>query len=242
MKLNHLSRNHPLAALRALRALDTDPDDLPQVFTIIDSLPGRSGERLLEGLRASSSGRALLSARPNLAADLADREALAQLPEGSVGRAYLDFVTRAGITPQGIAEASEVGRARPDELDADLTFAGDRMRDSHDLWHVVTGYQTDIIGELAVLAFSYAQTKSPGVLLVLLLGAYRLDNEHRRLIWQAYRRGQNAAWLPAITWESLLARPLDEVRGELRVGATVAYVPVTTAELRATGELAPRPA
>ncbi len=240
MKLEHLFRNHPLRALRALRALEADPDDLPQVFTIISNLPGRSGERLLERMRASSTGRSLLATRPNIAEVLADWAALGRLPEGSVGRAYLDFVTRAGISAQGIAEASERGRASREGAEPDLLFAADRTRDTHDLWHVVTGYETDVIGELSVLAFSYAQVKSPGVLLVLALGLYRLDREHRRVIWQGYRRGQSAAWLPALHWETLLSRPLEEVRKELGVGAPVHYTPLTTAELRSTGELAPR--
>ena len=32
-----------------------------------------------------------------------------------------------------------------------------RMRDTHDLWHAATGYKGDVVGELAVLAFTLAQ-------------------------------------------------------------------------------------
>ena len=35
------------------------------------------------------------------------------------------------------------------------------IRASHDLWHVLTGYHRDYLGELQLLAFSYYQTGSP---------------------------------------------------------------------------------
>ena len=59
---------------------------------------------------------------------------------------------------------------------------------------------------------------------------------------EGYRRGQRAAWLPAVAWESLLDRPIAEVRELLRVGAPPCYAPVTTAVLRERGDLAPRAA
>jgi ubiquinone biosynthesis protein COQ4 len=242
MKPHPLLENHPLRALRALRALEADPDDLPQVFTIIDNLPGRAPGLLLERLRGTPSGRRLLADRPHLAATLSDRAHLATLPAGSLGRAYLAFVEEHGISPAGIVEASEIGGARPRDLDPDMVFVGDRMRDAHDLWHVVTGYGTDLVGEAALLAFSYAQTKNPGVLLVVLLGAARFAGEQREVMWDGYKRGARAAWLPEVEWESLLARPLDEVRRLLEVGPLPVYTPVTSESLRQSGDLAPKTA
>jgi ubiquinone biosynthesis protein COQ4 len=242
MRAHPLLENHPLRALRALRALEADPDDLPQVFTIIDNLPGRAPGRLLERLRDTPFGRRLLVDRPRLAATLTDRAALARLPEGSLGRAYLAFVEEHGISPEGIVSASEIGGARPKDLDPDMVLVGDRMRDAHDLWHVVTGYGTDLVGEAALLAFSYAQTKNPGVLLVVLLGAARFAAEQRDVMWEGYKRGARAAWLPEVEWEALLARPLEEVRRQLGVGPLPIYTPVTSESLRQSGELAPKSA
>ena len=47
-----------------------------------------------ERFRARPEGRRLLVQRPDLRAALSDREALADLPDGSFGRAYLDFTGR----------------------------------------------------------------------------------------------------------------------------------------------------
>lgn len=232
------ARFRPLSALRALRALAADPDDLPKVFTIIDSLSGRSPEEMLGRMRATEGGRRLLRDKPALTLRLRDRAALRALPAGSVGRAYLELVEREGITPEGIQEASELGGQRPpEELDEDSCYLRDRMRDTHDLWHVVTGYGPDLLGEAALLAFTYAQTKNPGVLLVVMLGVSKANGADRRIMLDGYRRGRSAAWLPAAPWESLLPRPLDEVRLELGVGTPVAYEPVTSAALRESGFL-----
>ena len=69
-------KNRPLVALRALMVLANDPDDLPKVFTVIESLPGRSPLRSMRLMRASVEGRRLLKEKPNLRARLSDRDAL----------------------------------------------------------------------------------------------------------------------------------------------------------------------
>ena len=123
-----------------------------------------------------------------------------------------------------------------------MRFLADRMRDTHDLWHVVTGYGPDLLGEAALLSFSYAQTKNPGVLLVVCLGIAKSEAGSRAVMLEGYRRGQRAAWLPAIEWESLLERPLGEVRSQLGLGSPAKYEPVTSSALRESGMLAPRAA
>jgi ubiquinone biosynthesis protein COQ4 len=86
-----------------------DPDDLPQVFTIIESLSGNTLHRIWKRLVKSENGRRILGERPDIVARLEDRAALARLPEGSLGRAYLAFVEREKISPAGIREAGMKG-------------------------------------------------------------------------------------------------------------------------------------
>jgi ubiquinone biosynthesis protein COQ4 len=230
-------RTRPLVALRALVALASDPDDLPKVFTVIESLPGRSPARIVERMRASADGRHLLATKPDLAARLADRAALRALPQGTLGRAYAELADREGITPQGIVDASVVGMDRSLAITDDIRFSGDRMRDTHDLWHVVTGYGPDLLGEAALLCFTYAQTKHPGIAFVAALAIIKSVPNARPTMIEGYRRGRRAAWLPAVRWETLLELPLTEVRARLRIGPPPAYVPVTTADLRQAGHL-----
>ena len=97
----------PRRALRAARILAADPDDLPQVFTIIESLSGDTLDRIGDRMARSEVGRRLLASRPDIVDRLADRAALARLPEGSLGRAHLAFVER--------------------EIDASTSQLGDRI-------------------------------------------------------------------------------------------------------------------
>lgn len=221
-------RIRPIEAWRAIRALLRDPDDTGQVFRIIDALSGNSGEKTFLRFREDPTGARILREQRSLLETLSDRAALEALPEGSLGRTYAAFVSREQISADGLVEASREGSAI--DLGPERRLFGDRIRDMHDLWHVVTGYGRDLAGESALLAFSFAQTRNPGVGFIVAVAWLKAgDRAGRRLILDGYRRGRRAAWLPAMDWEALLARPLDEVRRELRVGTPPQYAPVRSA-------------
>lgn len=226
-RLESPRRYRPLDALRALRALAQDPDDTGQVFKIVAALSGDAQGRMVRRMKASETGRRLLAERQVLSSVLADRERLRALPDNSLGRAYLTFCEQHGITAQGLVAASEQGDFS--NRSADERFVAARMRDAHDLWHVVAGYQTDLIGEASVLALTLAQTKNPGIGLIVALayvrhgGALRYG---RPVLRQAFARGRRAAYMPAVDWAALLPRPLDEVRRELGMEQPPSYRPL----------------
>ncbi|MCC6640936.1 MAG: hypothetical protein IT386_07210 [Deltaproteobacteria bacterium] len=225
-------RVRPLEAWRALRILLRDPDDTKQVFRIIDALSGRSGERIFERFRQTPAGARILAERRSLLSALSDRDALLAMPEGSLGRLYADFVTREQLSADGLVSASVEGGRRADFGD-ERRLLSERLRDMHDLWHVVTGYGRDLVGEAALLAFSYAQTRNRGIgfiVAVAWIKAGRAGAGFRRTIEEAYRRGRDSEWLPAADWEALLARPIGEVRETLHVDAPPRYE-----ELRSAG-------
>ncbi len=220
------TRIRPLDALRGIRALLRDPDDTAKVFDIIDALSGPSVLRSFERFRKTEVGARLLRERPDLVAVLNDRERLLSLPAGTLGRAYGEFVTREQISADGLIEASEREELDP-SIPEERYWFGARLRDSHDLWHVVTGYNRDLIGEASLLAFTYAQTRNRGIGFIVLVAYLRAGQKElrwaRKLIREGYRRGKAAAWLPAQDWEALLERPLEEVRRELGVDAPPEY-------------------
>jgi ubiquinone biosynthesis protein COQ4 len=219
---------------RALSALMRDPDDLPQVFTLIEAISGTAPHRLLRGFGRTAAGRRILREEPDIVPILEDRAALRALPEGSLGRAYLAFVESEGISAEGIRDASLKNR----KLNVPEAFAylHGRMRDTHDLWHAATGYKGDVRGELALLAFTLAQNWNTGVALIVATAIVRgLGGGATEMIRDGYRRGRGAAWLPSQDWESLLPLPLHEVRARLKLGAPAEYVPLRTTELRAQG-------
>lgn len=229
----------PRRALRAARTLAADPDDLPQVFTILEALSGDTIHRIARRMGASEVGRRLMAERPDIVDRLADRAALRRLPEGSLGRAYLDFVEREKISAQGLRDARELGAQGYPAFPQPLEWVRDRMRDTHDLWHAATGYAGDVLGETALLAFIFAQTWNPGIALILSIGVAKTVNnplggeQARRTIVDGFRRGRRAAWLPGVEWEELLALPVVEVRRRLSLDAPPVYTEVRSADLKA---------
>ena len=221
------NRIRPLLAWRALRALMDDPDDTAKVFDIIDALSGKSGARLFKRFCATELGRRVLCEERDIVRTLSDRETLEALPEASLGRSYAAFMAQEQLSADGLVSASEEGGDGPDG-DPDLQRFGDRIRDTHDLWHVVTGYNRDLIGEASLLAFTVAQTRNPGIAAVVAMAYLRFGGEEhaRPMIRAAFRRGRRAGWLLAADWEALLERPLAEVRVELGVGDPPAYTEV----------------
>lgn len=220
-------RVRPLVALRAIRALIRNPDDTARVFDVIDALSGNHGERLFRRFSRTAGGIRLLAERPSLLAALSDRERLLALPIGTLGRTYADFMGREQISAEGLVQASMEGGSGPDpDLPPERAWFGARLRDMHDLWHVATGYSRDLVGEASLLAFTYAQTRNPGIGFIVLTAWLRASGEFRfarAMIREGYRRGRAAAWLPEQVWEELLALPLVQVRARLGLGEPPVY-------------------
>jgi len=214
-------------AWRALQALIEDPEDTVQVFKIMRALTGKSLWKQYVKFRNSTTGQKILNEKRDLLTTLADRDALRRLPEGTLGKTYIDFMEREGITAEGLVEASE--ETYTEFTDKDLERYVMRTREMHDLWHVVTGYGRDGLGEVCVVAFSYGQTKSLGFAAIALMGAYHFrqlfpGSSIFRAAWTAYRAGCKAKWFPGLDWEYLLTQSLDEVRRDLRISKPTDYL------------------
>ncbi len=226
-------RIRPLDAARAMRELIANPDDTAQVFRIIRALTGNSFERLYQRVLADPVGRRILEDRRDILALLDDRPRLRELADGTLGREYARFMDREAIDAAGLVEASSEIEDPAMFLDERAQRLSRRLRDAHDLWHVVTGYQRDVFGELALLAFTWVQTGNHGIGFIVFFGCLRLWHEgHRealRLVARAWWRGWRAAFLPAADWEALLLLPLEEVRRRLNVDAPVPYTPMWSA-------------
>lgn len=217
----------PLEALRALRVLFANKEDTAQVFRIIDAMAGKTRGAAYERTKTTDAGRALLAARPSLLATLSDRDRMQALPLGSLGRTYYDFTYGENLTADGLVAASEEGGGRPQRSE-EGTWFGCRMRDQHDLWHVVSGYGREGFGELNLLAFTHAQTRNRGVGVIVLFGMLKWMRMAPRMptfsaVREARRRGRACAWLAEQHWEGMLAMPLADVRRQLKITPAPVY-------------------
>ena len=212
-------------AWRAMQRLMTNPEETEQAFEAISALSGRDFERTFQRFVAHPDGRALYVERPSLFDAVSNRAALRAMPIASFGRAYAEFMDAAGLDAQGLVDAESRSEAasRFENVDPDREWFGHRVRDMHDLWHVLTGYGRDEAGEAANLAFSFAHLPYRGIALILFGIAVNSppDGMSRaawlRYLYRAWKRGRGAAWLPAARWERFLPRPIEEVRQILRI-------------------------
>jgi len=221
---NRLGRRkvEPARAWRALRRLIADKEDTAQVFEIMNALAGQSIRRGYERLLDAPEGGRQAFTMIELADQLQDRAWLRTFSPGSVGAAYLAFVEERDFSAYGLADESL--KVADTDIDAAHPWAwyARRLRDVHDIWHVLTGYQTDALGEACVVAFSLPQTRSPGFGVIAAGVAVefmraRTGYPCARAIFQAWRHGRRAAWLPGLDYTALMAEPLDEARRRLGI-------------------------
>lgn len=216
-------------AFRLLRELLRNPDDTDKVFAFFEAVGGDDGERQFQRFLAEPDGPRLLATLPCLVEVLADESYLASLPEESFGAAYLRFIRARGFAPGGLLEARERGGGKRRDADAEHEWLFDRMNLMHDLWHVLTGYGTDELGEAALIAFTHAQIPSRSFP-ILLAASVWMGPKSWNLAWprylaRSYRRGKRAKVLTAAPFEELLPLPLSEVRAKLGVEPAAAWHP-----------------
>jgi ubiquinone biosynthesis protein COQ4 len=213
-------------ALRALRRLLADREDTGQVFEIMSALNGDATERNYRRLLATTGGGRLAFEHAELAPRLMDDAWLDSFTAGTVGAAYRDFVRSERLSAEGLAQIS---RQRQTRVEAAHPYAwfGRRNRDSHDIWHILTGYHRDGLGEACLVAFSYAQLRSLGWALIAVGAMLRargaMQGAAIAAIWQGYQRGKAAAWLPAEDYIALMSEPLEAARRRLNITPPTRY-------------------
>lgn len=221
-------RRDPVRAFKALRRLLADKEDTAAVFELMRALSGRSVPNGYDRLLRTAEGGRIAYERDEFADRLSDRAWLESFGPGTVGAAYRAFIAPRGLSAEGLAEESR--KVKDTEIDAAHPYAwyGRRMRDVHDVWHVLTGYGTDGLGEACLVAFSYRQTRSLGFAVI----ANAAKREARRAgapqvyadaITEGFRNGKKAAWLPAIDYPRLFAEDLESARVRLGIARPVVY-------------------
>jgi ubiquinone biosynthesis protein COQ4 len=211
----------PLQALRAYNRLVKDKEDTKQVFEIIRALTGDSLRRAYQKMLSHEEGGRQAYLGLELCQYLDDPAWMAKFPEGSVGAEFRKFLALRGFTVEGLAMDAQAVDERVN-AEHPVAWLARRIRDTHDIWHVITGYGTDAVGEACVLGFTYAQVPNPGVAFI----AFGASREFRKrnpgppygkAIWEGYQRGKKAKSLICQDYERLLAEPLEAARKRLNI-------------------------
>lgn len=202
-------------ALGAMRRLLRDPYDTQQVFELASNLNVGAIRRRMPQFYAAAEGERLFRERRTIDSRHVDLDALARLPDGTLGREYVRFLRERDFTPDLFQPPDNVRDAR-------AAYLMQRMRQTHDLWHLLTGHPTTPSGEVALQAFTYGQVGAPSALVIALGGTLRgalAQPGLPRQVWRAYRAGRRAAPLAVVVWEELWEVPVAELRRRLRVTA-----------------------
>jgi ubiquinone biosynthesis protein COQ4 len=218
----------PVRAIKNFQLLIKDKEDTSLVFKIYESLPARGFMPRIEELMMSERGENLRKSEPYLPEILDDHDALRKTPKGSLAHAYCDFMEGEDLTAAGlVAEAESLGRPKFDDL---VQWYAERSRDTHDLFHVLTGYGRDALGEQCVLLFTHGQSPSQGHLLIGYAGALNIKMGAKGskapimgAVRQAKATGKGAPQLIDQPIRDLLAQPATEVRKALNIPEPTVY-------------------
>jgi len=229
-QLHHMRRPHHDwgRGLRALRRLIANKEDTAQVFEIFQALNGNAYARDYARLLSTEEGGLRAYEREEIGERLTDPAYTADFPPGSVGAAYLQYLETEHLSAQGLIDESH--KAVPiEEMDRRHPYSWfyRYIRDTHDIWHILTGYGRDALGETCLVVFSFEETNAMGLALI---GAGMYLRAHgpaaklaRRAMMEAYRHGKHAGWLPAENYHALLREDLEAARRRLNILPPTAY-------------------
>lgn len=203
-------------ALSALAKVVRDPTQTDQVLVFTTYANAGAIRGRLDRFFADPNGAKLFAEHRTIDSHTIDLDALEALPEGTLGHAYARFLRSRGLTP-------EVFDGEPAAVsDKRTAYVIQRMRQTHDLWHVVTGNDTDPAGEVALQAFTFAQVHAPSSLILAAVGTIKASRAKPTLVRdvvRAFRLGNRAEELAVFPWEDHWATPLTEVRAMLGLAA-----------------------
>lgn len=209
---------NPLQTLRMVRSfwrLSQDPNQLGEVFAIADrgSKPEILAETAAFVSRDPQGARAL---REGMRLGPIDLVVLKELPEGTLGRVFAEHMVDNGLDPRSIPV--------PSHAPGDIRYIKTHLRETHDIWHVVTGFHTDVAGEIGLQAFYLAQLPSrlSAVLIAMAFVHLATKNIEARdaimtEVMRGWAVGKQARPFFGFEWAKYWSTPIAEVRRLLGV-------------------------
>ena len=200
------------------------------------ALGGMMGEDYLAATAAASRAypgvAAIDGAAPPARVTL---DTLATCPEGSLGRDFHALIVDNKFDLE-VLDREAIGLA---DLPPPLDYLNTRILQAHDLWHIVAGYETTALHEIAISAFQMAQfghaysaqflavmgavgTLGPGIGYPVLMTT----------IATAWVHGRRTPPMITIDWEQEWAKSAEAIRDEYGIAPYVRPYPADLIEKR----------
>ena len=221
----------PLGLVRELASARRMGPVPETVFRLFRPFHGPEFDRIYARVMADETGRRILREGRSLHPVLLDFDRLRSLPEGTLGREYQAFMQRNRIDIVSFAEASLRYMARSDYATEEAWMLANRLRDIHEIVHVISGYGTDLLGEMCELAFVIREDPRPeasrfAIGVNLSIFQRRGYRHAEAAIQEAFERGRHVGLMVGADWESMLAWPRERVRAHLGVRKVPVYQPI----------------
>ena len=147
-------------------------------------------------------------------------ESLARCPAGSLGGEFHVLIVGNGFDLE-VLDRKALGL---DKLAPPLDYLNARILQCHDLWHIVGGYQTTALHEVAISGFQLGQFGHHYSSMFLAMALTRVAFERPEggaimlpTILSAWTHGRRTPPLLGVNWPSVWDKPLDQVRAKLGV-------------------------
>jgi ubiquinone biosynthesis protein COQ4 len=147
---------------------------------------------------------------------LYDVRELAAMGETTIGGAYARFMLARGLVPNFYENVSPRHK---------MHYLRLRLRQTHDIWHVLSGFGTDEFGEVGLQGFYFAQVTNgqsalifaSAILKSILRGRFGDLERFVLFFCEGYRTGRTARSLLAVQWEQHWSEEVEALREKHRI-------------------------
>jgi ubiquinone biosynthesis protein COQ4 len=188
------------------------PEDLTPVLKLSNSLLNQATQSELaefsDKIRWTPEAVAAIESRYRLV--IPNLTELMMFPKGTLGHEFAQYLHYENIDPRDISTPP---------VDDDLSYVAAHLAETHDLWHLLTGFASDLDGEAGLAAFAAAQYGSPfqysivaGTLLIGLQRAPWALASRMTAITKGWQMGLNSYPLLGVRWGEDWETPLERLK------------------------------
>ncbi|MUG91212.1 hypothetical protein F7734_01335 [Scytonema sp. UIC 10036] len=196
--------------INIVRAPDGDFESVGQLASAVND--PQSLQKVIEHLCSTPQGKQAFQNRPRLG-DV-NLQKLYCLPNNTLGYAYANHMLKNNLEPLSAGQ-----------VESDNQFLGAHLKETHDIWHIITGCDTNIIGEIQLEAFYVAQLYFTRFWLALLaknlvkasIYDIEVSTNYVDAIAKGWLMGKQAKPLFGIEWNLLWEKPLEDIRTSFNI-------------------------
>lgn len=190
------------------------------VFKVSEKIPDQTIEPALIEAKKGRWAIASIEKQTLLSPDVQE---LAKLPVGTLGHEYAQFMIRRGLSPDFYPNIT---------IETEAKYFRLHLYQTHDLWHVITGFKADGPGEIGLQGFYFTQVLLPLPLILIAAGLLNavLHTPKEALprieqLAKGIQMGRAAEKLFGFPWAEHWNVPLSEVRKKLQITSDMTAVP-----------------